>query len=52
MRIIDIHTHAWPDAVAAKAIPALVDAGDGLIARYDGPSAGPEAAMTRTGGGV
>ena len=23
MRIIDIHTHAWPDAVAAKAVDAL-----------------------------
>lgn len=35
-RIIDIHTHTWPDAVAEKAVPALVEAGDGLVAHYGG----------------
>lgn len=49
MRIIDVHTHAWPDAVAAKAVPALVKAGDGLTAHYDGTIAGLEISMRRTG---
>jgi predicted TIM-barrel fold metal-dependent hydrolase len=49
MRIIDIHTHAWPDAVAAKAVPALVEAGDGLVPRYDGTVSGLLAEMDRTG---
>ena len=49
MRIIDMHTHAWPDAVAVKAVPALVDAGGGLTAHYDGTVAGLESSMARTG---
>lgn len=49
MPIIDIHTHAWPDAVAAKAVPALVAASDGLVAQYDGTVAGLTASMDRTG---
>jgi predicted TIM-barrel fold metal-dependent hydrolase len=49
MRLIDIHTHAWPDAVAAKAVPALVEAGDGLFPRYDGTVSGLLADMDRTG---
>jgi predicted TIM-barrel fold metal-dependent hydrolase len=49
MPIIDIHAHAWPDAVAAKAVPALVEAGDGLIARYDGTVSGLLVQMVATG---
>lgn len=49
MPIIDIHAHAWPDAVAAKAVPALVAASDGLVAQYDGTVAGLTASMDRTG---
>ena len=39
MRIIDVHTHAWPDAVAAKAMPALMTKGL-TKAYYDGTIAG------------
>lgn len=49
MRIIDVHAHAWPDKVAANAVPSLVRAGDGLVAHYDGTIAGLEASMERTG---
>jgi predicted TIM-barrel fold metal-dependent hydrolase len=52
MRIIDIHTHAWPDEVAAKALPALVAAGDGLVAHYDGTVVGLLGEMGRTRVGV
>lgn len=48
-RIIDIHTHVFPDEVAPSAIPALLAAGDGLVAYYDGTVAGLVAAMDRTG---
>ncbi len=49
MPLIDIHTHAWPDPVAAKAVPALVAAGDGLVANYDGTVSGLLARMASTG---
>jgi len=50
MRIIDVHTHAWTDALAAKALPALLaSAGGGLTAHYDGTVAGLLAEMDRTG---
>lgn len=50
MRIIDVHTHAWTDAVAAKAVPALLaDAQGRLTAHYDGTVAGLVAEMDRTG---
>jgi len=49
MPIIDIHTHVWPDALAAKAVPALQAAGQGLVALYDGTVAGLERDMDRTG---
>jgi len=39
MRIIDIHTHAWPDAVAEKAVAALVTEGM-LTPFYDGTVSG------------
>ena len=48
MRIIDIHTHAWPDAVAAKAVAALTSAGT-LTAAYDGTVSGLLGAMERSG---
>lgn len=48
MRIIDIHTHAWPDPVAAKAVPALTAKGT-LTAFYDGTIGGLLAAMDGTG---
>ena len=46
--IIDIHTHAFPDALAASAIPAL-EAQGGLRARYDGTIAGLVVEMDRVG---
>jgi predicted TIM-barrel fold metal-dependent hydrolase len=49
MRIVDLHTHAWPDAVAAKAVPALIEAGEGLAASYDGTVSGLVAEMDRSG---
>ena len=39
MRIIDVHTHAWPDPVAEKAVPSLMSKGT-LTAYYDGTVAG------------
>ena len=49
MPIIDIHTHAWTDALAAKAMPALQSAGQGFIARYDGTLGGLLREMDRAG---
>lgn len=50
MRTIDIHTHAWADTLAAKAIPALIEsAGHHLTPHYDGTIAGLTAEMDRTG---
>jgi uncharacterized protein len=46
VRIIDVHTHAWPDAVAAKAVAALMSKGT-LIPSYDGTVAGLVAEMDR-----
>jgi predicted TIM-barrel fold metal-dependent hydrolase len=48
MRIIDMHTHVFPDALAPSAIASLEKAGD-LKARYDGTVAGLVAEMDRTG---
>lgn len=48
-RIIDIHTHVFPDAVAPVAIPALEAQGEGMHARYDGTIAGLVRAMDETG---
>jgi len=50
MPIIDVHTHAWTDALAAKAMPALLASAEGhLTAHYDGTVAGLIAEMDRTG---
>lgn len=49
MRIVDIHTHVWPDALAPAAVPTLQEAGDGLVARYDGTIGGLLGAMDRSG---
>jgi uncharacterized protein len=48
LRVIDIHTHTWPDAVAAKAVPALMSKGT-LNAFYDGTVDGLLGSMDRTG---
>jgi predicted TIM-barrel fold metal-dependent hydrolase len=48
VRVIDIHAHAWPDAVAAKAVPSLAEEG-GVDAFGDGTIAGLVAAMDRAG---
>jgi predicted TIM-barrel fold metal-dependent hydrolase len=48
VHIIDVHTHAWPDAVASKAVPALMSKGT-LNAFYDGTVAGLLGEMERTG---
>lgn len=50
MGIIDIHTHAWADDLAAKALPALLATAQGsLTAHYDGTIGGLLAQMDRTG---
>jgi len=46
--IIDIHTHVFPDAVAAVAIPALETEGD-VTAFYDGTVGGLLTVMDRAG---
>jgi uncharacterized protein len=48
MQIIDIHTHVWPDPVAAKAVAAL-ESGGSLRAFYDGTVSGILADMDRSG---
>jgi len=47
-RIIDFHTHAFPDAVAARAVPSLEKAGN-VQARTDGTITGLLASMDRAG---
>ncbi len=47
-RIIDIHTHAWPDGVAEKAVASLTSKGT-LTPSYDGTIAGLLGDMERTG---
>ena len=47
MKIIDIHTHAWPDAVAPNAIASLERMGT-LKAFYDGTVAGLRGIMQRS----
>lgn len=48
--IVDIHTHAFTDDLAAKAVPALLQSADGsLTAHYDGTIAGLVREMDRTG---
>jgi len=46
--IIDFHTHAFPDGVAARAIPALEQTGN-VTAYTDGTSRGLLASMDRAG---
>jgi hypothetical protein len=48
VRIIDVHTHAWPDAVAEKAVAAMTIKGT-LEASYDGTIAGLVGKMDRSG---
>ena len=48
MRIIDMHTHAWPDAIAPAALASLERMGT-LSARYDGTVSGLERAMDASG---
>lgn len=48
--VIDIHTHAFADDLATKAVPALLQsAGGSLTAHYDGTIAGLVREMDRTG---
>jgi predicted TIM-barrel fold metal-dependent hydrolase len=47
-KIIDFHSHAFPDAVAARAIPALEEAGD-VKAYTDGTCSGLLASMDNAG---
>lgn len=50
MAVIDIHTHAWADALAPKAVPALLEnAGGHLSAHYDGTVDGLISQMDLTG---
>jgi len=48
MRIIDVHTHVWPDALAPYAVSAVGSQGH-IAAHYDGTVAGLTAAMDRAG---
>lgn len=48
MPIIDIHTHVFPPAVAARAVAGLVDHA-GLTPHYDGTTRGLFDAMDRSG---
>jgi len=48
MGIIDFHTHAFPDAIAAKAMPALEEEA-GFKAKLDGTVAGLIASMDHAG---
>jgi len=48
MRIIDVHTHIWPDALAPSAVSAVGSQGH-IGAHYDGTVAGLVAAMDRAG---
>ena len=47
-RIIDIHAHAWPDAVAEKAVTSLTE-GSALTPSYDGTVRGLLGAMDASG---
>lgn len=49
MPVVDIHTHTFPDAVAAKAIPALVEEAGGHPVFYDGTVSGLLGLMDRAG---
>lgn len=46
---IDFHTHAFPDALAARAIPVLSHAGGGLVPHTDGTVSGLIHAMDQSG---
>jgi predicted TIM-barrel fold metal-dependent hydrolase len=48
MRIIDVHTHIWPDALAPAAVSAVGAQGH-IRAEYDGTIAGLKATMDRAG---
>lgn len=48
MRVCDVHTHVFPDPVAARAVGGLVEAG-GLKPHYNGTVEGLLADMDRTG---
>ncbi|MBR5314982.1 MAG: hypothetical protein IKU45_06185, partial [Clostridia bacterium] len=47
--IIDFHTHCFPDALAAKAIPKLSHAAGGLLPCTDGTLSGLRASMQDCG---
>lgn len=48
MRIIDIHTHAWPDGVAERAVATLTQ-GSALTAAYNGTVRGLLGSMEKSG---
>jgi hypothetical protein len=48
LRIIDVHTHAFVDAIAPAAVASLVKGG-GVVAHYDGTVDGLIGAMDRSG---
>jgi predicted TIM-barrel fold metal-dependent hydrolase len=50
MRIVDIHTHAWTDQLAQKAMSSLLEGADGrLTPYYEGTVSGLLSEMERTG---
>jgi len=48
MRIIDVHTHIWPDALASHAVSSVGAQGH-IAPHYDGTAAGLRASMDRAG---
>jgi predicted TIM-barrel fold metal-dependent hydrolase len=48
MRIIDVHTHIWPDALAPHAVSSVGSQGH-ISPNYDGTVAGLKASMDRAG---
>jgi len=49
MRIVDFHTHAFPDSLAPRAMDALTDKAEGWDPFHDGTIAGLLASMDRAG---
>jgi predicted TIM-barrel fold metal-dependent hydrolase len=48
MRIVDVHTHVWPDALAPHAVSAVGSQGH-IAPHYDGTVAGLKSSMDRAG---
>ena len=47
--VIDFHIHAFPDAVAEKAIPALSKCSGGVLPAYDGKISSLKVSLQKSG---